>query len=293
MSEKHNHEESFVKEIVEDIREEAHEASVKTQHALKDTSSWISKNKIIVSILAAAVLIAGSLIFLAVKLGNGGSSSSGSFAEQMAAYQAEEQKKQELAMADQQKVAQEQAKNVKPIAKEDHVLGDRDAKITIFEYSDFECPFCKSFAPTGKEAVKRFNGDVNLVYRHFPLDFHDPHATDAALGSECAADLGGNDAFWKFHDIYYERTKSNKGLEKSALYAIANDLGVNQADFKNCIDTQKFIGKVRGDLQEGSQVGVTGTPGNIIRNNKTKEVILLPGAYPIESVEAAIKDLLN
>jgi protein-disulfide isomerase len=292
MSEKHTKEESFTKEILEDIKDEAHEAGTKTRKVLKSGSSWLSKNKLVAAVLGGAILLSGALVFLAVSLG-GNNGGGGSFAEQIAEYERSQQNKQQLQQEDQMRLAEKQAKNVKPISKEDHVLGEKKAKISIFEYSDFECPFCKSFAPTSKQAVEMFNGDVNLVFRHFPLEFHEPHATDAALASECAADLGGNDAFWKFHDVYFEKTTSNKGIEKSAVYAIAQDIGVSESKFKSCIDSQKFIEKVRGDMAEGAQSGVTGTPGNILRNNDTKDVIFLPGAYPIESFEAAIKELLS
>lgn len=253
-----------------------------------------NQNILIICILAAAILITGALVFLGVRMGNSGGSSGSdlSFAEQLAEYEAAQMAAEEQAYLEQQELAQEQAKGVKPIADVDHVLGDANAKVTIFEYSDFECPFCKSFSKTPKQIIEQFDGQVNSVFRHYPLPFHDPEATDAALASECAADMGGNDAFWKFHDIYFERTNSNKGLLKSDLYAMASDIGVNKTQFSECIDSQKFIDKVQGDLAEGSQSGVTGTPGNILRNNETGDVIFLPGAYPAEQVAAAVNELL-
>ena len=105
--------------------------------------------------------------------------------------------------------AAQQAKNVRPVSAErDHIYGNPDAPISLIEYSDFECPYCKRFHVTAKSVVEAFDGKVNWVYRHFPLAFHNPGAQKQAEASECASELGGNDAFWKYTDALYARTKS-------------------------------------------------------------------------------------
>lgn len=86
------------------------------------------------------------------------------------------------------------------LKENDHVNGDRDAKVLLVEYSDFQCPFCQRFHPTTKQVLEQFGKDVALVYRHFPLDQIHPYARPAAVASECVAEIGGNDAFWKFAD---------------------------------------------------------------------------------------------
>lgn len=258
---------------------------------IESTDSWVADNKIIVAILVAAILIAGALVFLGISLGNGGGSgnaSGASFAEQLAEYEAQQQQAQLEAQAAQERLAQEQAKNVLPPNDDDHILGDRDALISIIEYSDFECPFCKRFAPTPKQAIAANPGVVNSVFRHFPLGFHDPEATNAAMATECAADQG---QFWEYHDEYFERTNSNKQIAAGAIQDIARDLGLNMGEFNECYDSQRHLDKVQEDLRTGAEAGVTGTPGNIIRNNETGEVRFLPGAFPIESIQAAIDEL--
>src|SRR3989338_3572308 len=92
------------------------------------------------------------------------------------------------------------ATNVPPIdPKEDHIRGNPDAKVSVIEYSDFECPFCKRHHPTMTQIMDAYGDDVNWVYRHYPLSFH-PNAEPSALASECVAEIGGNDAFWGFVD---------------------------------------------------------------------------------------------
>src|SRR5207237_7967826 len=92
------------------------------------------------------------------------------------------------------------ARNGPAPSKSDHVYGNPNASITLIEYSDFECPYCKSVHLTAKRVVDESRGQVNWVYRHFPLEMHNPGAQKQAEASECAAELGGNEAFWKFAD---------------------------------------------------------------------------------------------
>lgn len=89
------------------------------------------------------------------------------------------------------------------VSEEDHAIGAVDAPITIIEYSDLECPFCQRAHPTIQSLVKE-NSDVSWVYRHLPLEAIHPTARPLAEGSECAAELGGNDAFWAFIDKVFE-----------------------------------------------------------------------------------------
>ena len=249
----------------------------------------MKENKTIIAIIIASVLIAGSLIFLGLRLGNNSNTTNQvSFAEQLEEYQKQQEQAQIEAQAEQEKLAAQKAKDVIPPNEDDHILGDRDALISIIEYSDFECPFCKRFSPTPKQIIEANPGEVNHVFRHFPLGFHDPLATTEAIASECAAEQG---KFWEYHDEVFERTNSNNGLEVSELNVIARDLDLNASQFDSCLESRKYLEDVQEDIASGTEAGVTGTPGNIIRNNKTGEVRFLPGAYPVEAVQAAIDEL--
>jgi len=87
-----------------------------------------------------------------------------------------------------------------PLSESDWVRGDRKAKLTIIEYSDLQCPFCQRFHVTLENILKKNNGKVNWVYRHFPLVSIHQFAEPLAQGAECAGNIGGNDAFWKYID---------------------------------------------------------------------------------------------
>jgi len=198
------------------------------------------------------------------------------------------------ARADSERRASAKAKNVRRVSAErDHIYGNLDAPVSIIEYSDFECPYCKRFHATPKQLVEQYAGKVNWVYRHFPLGFHNPGAQKQAEASECAAELGGNEAFWKYADALYERTESGgKGFPLAKLVPLAEELGLDGATFKTCLDSGKFAARVKEDFAEGGQAGITGTPGNILLHNETGEARLKSGAQPARAFEADIDRML-
>ena len=185
------------------------------------------------------------------------------------------------------------AGKIKPVSADEHVLGDiNTAKVVMITYSDFECPFCKRFHPIFKQVYDAYKGSVALVYRHFPLSFH-VNAQKEAEATECAAELGGNDAFWKFTDAIYDRTTSNgTGFALTKLVPLAGELGLDKVKFKTCLDSGKYAEKVQQDMAEGVEAGVNGTPGNILmtKNGTSK---LLPGALPFEVFKQEIDPLVQ
>ena len=184
------------------------------------------------------------------------------------------------------------AKNVPPPSKNDHIYGNPAAAISLIEYSDFECPYCKRFHDTAKQVADGSNGQVNLIYRHFPLEFHNPGAQKQAEASECAAEGGGNDAFWKYTDAIYARTRSNgKGFPIENLVPLAVEIGLDQAVFEQCFGNGKFARKVQQQLAEGQRAGIGGTPGNILFQRATGKTIALHGAQPYERFRDAISSL--
>lgn len=182
---------------------------------------------------------------------------------------------------------------VAAVTDKDHVRGNPDAKITIIEYSDFECPFCKRHVDTIEKILAKYKNDVNFVYRHFPLGFH-ANAQKEAEASECVAELAGNDAFWKFHDLLFERsTVGGTGFALDKLPALAKEVGANEAKFRDCLDSGKHEQNVKDQMDGGVAAGVQGTPGNFVINNATKEQRNISGAVPAATFEAVIDAMLK
>lgn len=172
----------------------------------------------------------------------------------------------------------------------DHIRGNKNAKVVLIEYSDFECPYCAKFHPTMQQVVEEMGDKVAWVYRHYTLPFH-PNAQKSAEGSECVAKLGGNDAFWKYSDAISIATESEGKLSPEAIDAAATAAGVNMTAFKSCLDSDEMATKVKDIAGAGGVAGITGTPGTIIVvDGKAQE--LIPGALPFASVKTMIEKYL-
>ena len=210
--------------------------------------------------------------------------------KEIAAQKAEEEKRH---VAEIKKLA-----NIRPVdPNKDFIFGDPAAVISIIEFSDFECPYCKSFFETPKKVVNDMPKQVNLVWRNFPLEFHDPVATIKAVGAICASKQGGNNAFWKFAGSIFKNSKGN-GKEvgekegSDALIQLASKEGLNVTEFKTCISSEEPKKLVKADIENGEKAGINGTPGVIILNHKTGKADILAGAVPAEAIKEAIKKLL-
>lgn len=179
------------------------------------------------------------------------------------------------------------------ITNKDHVRGSRNARIALIEYSDTECPFSKRYHPTAQQAFDTYNGKVMWVYRHYPLAMH-VNAQKEAEATECANELGGNDMFWRYIDAIYDRTSSNgTGYALDQLVPLAKEFGLNEATFKNCLDSGKYTQSVKDDLDGGTRAGVTGTPGTILLDTKTGKTALISGAVPFEQLKQSIDEMLK
>ncbi len=154
---------------------------------------------------------------------------------------------------------------ISPITTEDHVLGDiNTAELTIVEYSDLECPYCKNFHKTIQNAIKRYPGKIAWVYRHFPLDSLHSKARNEARATECVSSIGGNDKFWQYLDMIFANTPANDGLDAKQLPIFANKVGVDKAKFAKCLASTEMDAKVEADYQDGLRIGVRGTPHTIL-----------------------------
>jgi protein-disulfide isomerase len=196
--------------------------------------------------------------------------------------------------------------NLAPITNQDHILGNPNAPIKIVEYSDPSCPFCKAFHPTMVQLMKQYGpeGKVAWVYRHFPLDkpnsqgqiLH-PNAGKESQAFECAAALGGNDAFWAYTNRLYEVTPSvtgdtPNGLDPKQLPEIAKYAKLDPVAFNECLTSGRFKDRVEKDYTSGINAGVTGTPYTIIIT-PTGEKIPLVGLVSLATLKSAVDTLLT
>ena len=166
------------------------------------------------------------------------------------------------------------------IKETDHIRGDKNAAITIMEYSDFQCSYCAKFNTTLNKALEEYKGKIKVVYRHFPLDFH-PFAEIAAKASECAND---QNKFWEYADEIY---KNQASFSDDYFKKAAKDIKLDANKFNTCLTSGKYKDKVAADLEEGANYGVTGTPGSFLNGEE------LGGAVPYEQLKAEIEKLLK
>ena len=176
-------------------------------------------------------------------------------------------------------------------ADDDAVLGDPNAPVTIIEFSDFQCPFCRKFYTETLPQIKKdylLTGKAKLVYRDFPLVQIHPGATPAAEGAECAREQG---KFWEMHDaIFDEQGKLGSGTVQFTALDVkkwAANIGLNASKFNQCLDSGKYKQEVEKDLADGSAAGVNGTPATFINGR------LVSGAQPFVAFKVIIDEELK
>lgn len=180
---------------------------------------------------------------------------------------------------------------VKEVGEGDWVRGGKDAKVTLIEYSDLECPFCKSFHESMSQLFKEYGNDIRWVFRSFPLTQLHSKATKEAEAAECAGDLGGNDAFWKYIDQVFAVTPSNNGLDPAELPKIAKTIGLDEAKFTSCLDSGKYTQKIQEAISAAAAAGAEGTPYSVILAGDQK--VQVPGAVPYEQLKSYVDSALK
>jgi protein-disulfide isomerase len=178
----------------------------------------------------------------------------------------------------------------------DPIRGDPNAPITIVEFSDFQCPFCARFhVQTLPLLLEEYidAGKVNLVYRDFPIQSIHPNALPAAVAAECANEQG---KYWEYHDTLFEkqsgwsRLDSNTALSTFSQYA--TDIDLEQQQFDSCLGSGKYLEEVQGDLSDGRDYDITGTPGFFIGNEEIG-FVKINGAQPFDSFQRIIDAQLD
>ncbi len=232
----------------------------------------VSKNNnfLAISILAAALILAGTLIYVfGPGRGTPNEAAPGDLAE---------------------------AGNP-PAIGDDVILGDAKASVTIIEFGDYQCPFCgRFFDQTEPQIIENYvkTGKAKMVYKDliiidgFVASGHE--STDAALAANCAKE---ENKFWEYHDLLFKTEiadgKENNGnLTRDLFLRLARELDLNEKDFASCFDSRKYLAEVEGDVEEAKQsLAQLSTPATFV-NNK-----LVQGAVPYEQFAKVIEDELN
>ena len=162
----------------------------------------------------------------------------------------------------------------------DYIKGNKNAKITIVEFSDFQCPFCSRVEPTMKQVLDTYGDKVRVVFKHNPLSFH----KDAPGASAAALAAGSQGKFWEMHDILF---KNQRALQRDKLEGYAQEIGLNMEKFKADLDGDKFKAQIDADIAQARSLGASGTPTFFINGKK------LRGAQPFASFKQIIDEELK
>ncbi len=174
--------------------------------------------------------------------------------------------------------------------KNARIYGNPQSRFVIYEYSDIECPYCKTFSFTPKEVVDISEGQVSLQWRHFPLDFHNPKATQEAIATQCAFQQKGNRGFWVALDKLFNTTKSN-GQGSTLLNTFDNEMNLNSGEYLNCINDKATYKVIEEDKKLAMADGVSSTPSVVIVDTLTGRRETLSGAVPAQQIIDAIESL--
>lgn len=179
---------------------------------------------------------------------------------------------------------------VRPVSSSDHIFGNPAAKVTIVEYSDFDCEFCKTFHQTLHQVVATEGADVAWVFRQFPIKEQHPNAFSHALASECAAVVAGNDGFWKFADALFD----HQPVTPADYGTIAKEAGISGSSFATCYASASstLSARISADRQNALDMGTDGTPYSILIV-RGKAPVVLDGPLPYDAVKEYVDQALG
>ena len=173
------------------------------------------------------------------------------------------------------------------------MLGNTDAPLTLIEFSDYQCPYCRRFAETTLAALKREYidmGRIRYVFRDFPLDRIHSQARKAAEAAHCAGDQG---KYWEMHDVLF---RNQRALQLEHLKVYARSLALDPIAFDDCLEQGKYGAEVQKDYDDGLAAGVQGTPGFFVGKTRADDTIqgsFIKGAQPIAAFREVIERLLG
>lgn len=211
------------------------------------------------AIVFASVVIAGAIVFFGTQLGSGANLQGQQFEEKVNEivddYIVQLMNGEITPGAGKVDLSAANANN-------DAVLGDKNAPVTIVEFSDYECPFCKRFVDETLPQIKAEyidTGLVKLVYRDYPLPSH-PNALPAAMAAECVREQSDDATYFEYHDLIF----AGGAITRDKLVGYAEQLGADVEKFSKCLDDEKYLSEVQKDMADGQKAGVSGTPSFVI-----------------------------
>jgi protein-disulfide isomerase len=163
------------------------------------------------------------------------------------------------------------------IREHDATLGRNDAPVVLVEYSDFQCPYCKTFTDgTRRQIAAKYGDKVRMVFKHYPLEQAHPQAMTAAIAAQCARREG---KFWEVHDRFFSQPNA---LDVASVIAVGKSLGLSDR-YAECVTNQETKAEIEQDVQDAMEVGVQGTP-----------TLMVNGKFLVGAVsEAAFKPLFK
>ena len=166
---------------------------------------------------------------------------------------------------------------VTEVTADDHVLGRADARVTVLEYGDYECPYCRGAARDVQNMLARFPDTVRFVFRNFPIVQLHPHAEQAAEAAESA---GAQGKFWEMYELLLQPSSS---LDLDSLLSHARDLDLDTDRFRQEVTGRAYAAKIESDVREGIRNGVNATPKFYVDGER------IDGKFPLEGLEDAIR----
>lgn len=178
------------------------------------------------------------------------------------------------ALSRQQTIDSASVYTVRHIDDFDHVLGSRDAPVQMVVYTDYSCPYCKSFHERAvPQIIQRYGASVAIVYRNLPLEYLHPRARAEAVAAECVSRLAGETAYWNYASQLFELPELEKGAPDHELLSRAELLGIPDSDFLQCTADPTIAQKVQADILEARTFGVYKTPSAIVRAGNSQVLV--------------------
>ena len=173
-----------------------------------------------------------------------------------------------------------------------YALGREDAPVTMVEFTDYQCPFCRRFESQSMAQLKKDyidTGKVRFVSRDLPLEFH-PNAPGAANAARCA---GEQKKFWEMHDVIMQDTATDLGPD--AILKYAEKVNLDIPSFKTCLDQKKFVASIQQDTADAGRLGIDGTPSFVIGKTASDQIdgVRIVGAVPYSVFDSTIKGMLS